>query len=205
MEKVQIQDTVKIGSWEEVDKVKLSTITKKDGDTEELNGLVIKGYEMKWKSTTNANGEVYDKNAFDNFIESYFVKGGFNMPVTVDHRSDIEHLAGRVLLIETNSVGFYFVVYVPKTYVNYNILRNLLREGIIQGFSKEGWAIDYDFTDKGMVIKEMMVTAVSLVSTPANGINFERVAETAISDKLTFNKMGGEGDKQKELFDELFN
>ena len=46
--------------------------------------------------------------------------------------------SGRVLVVESNGVGFYFVVYIPKTYVNYEIVRNNIKEGILQGFSKEG-------------------------------------------------------------------
>lgn len=208
MDKIKITDTVKIGSYEEVDNLKLSALTKNDQDYETLNGLIVKGYEMKWGKDSNTNGETYDKGAFDRFIDEYFVKGGFNMPVTINHSPALEDLAGRVLIIETNSVGFYFVVYIPKTYVNYHMVRNLLKEGLLQGFSKEGWATDYDFDDNGtMVIKEMVLTNVSIVSTPANGIKFEALKET-VTDSLMFRK-NADGEKaeeeKKDLFDELFS
>lgn len=182
MEAIKIHNAVALGSWEEVDNLPLSTITKNDSDTAKLDGLIIKGYETKF-SNTNENGERYEKECLDEFIQTYFVDNKLNMPVDVQHRSDIDHLCGRVLIVETNSVGFYFVAYVPKTYCKYEELKNLIKEGIIQGFSKEGWATDYDFIYKKdgtfdyMLIKKMRILSVSLVSTPANANAFEKAQE----------------------------
>ena len=202
MEKVKIQDTTLIGKWEEVDKINASKITGQ-GD-EVLSGLIIYGYEMKWGKSANQNGEIYDEGAFDEFINEYFVTGGFNMPVTINHSNALEDLCGRVLYIERNSVGFYFVVYVPKTYINYALVKNLLKEGILQGFSKEGFAVDYEYTESGMHIKKMDIINVSIVSTPANMIHFESAKET--KDKLTFNVKKDENEnKQTSLFDEIFS
>lgn len=182
MEAIKIHNAVALGSWEEVDNLPLSTITKNDSDTAKLDGLIIKGYETKF-GNTNENGERYEKECLDEFIQAYFVDNKLNMPVDVQHRNDIDHLCGRVLIVETNSVGFYFVVYVPKTYCKYEELKNLIKEGIIQGFSKEGWATDYDFMYKKdgafdyMLIKKMRILSVSLVSTPANANAFEKAQE----------------------------
>ena len=190
----RVRDAVLLGSWEEVtalDSQKLNA----DLAPETLNGLILKGYEMKW-GVTNENGEQYDKNAFDKFIQEYFVDRKLNMPVDINHEGWSNWLAycGRVLYIETNSVGFYFVVYVPSTFRYYDDLKNMLQAGIIQGFSKEGFATDWE--DKYVVdengnkhfdyelIKEIAVVSVSLVCTPANGIAFERMEE--IKNALVF-------------------
>ena len=179
-----IRNAVKIGDWEEVKAIPVSTITKRDDDTALLNGLIIKGYEMEWDKT-NENYERYEKTAFDKFIQEYFVDRGFNLPVDVQHYDWIEALAGRVIYAEINSRGFYYVVYIPRTYVHYEIVLNLLREGILQGFSKMGYATDWkwvwdeetgDFCYE--LIKEFKLLSVSLVTTPANGIPFERLQET---------------------------
>lgn len=179
-----IRNAVKIGDWEEVKAIPVSTITKRDTDTALLNGLIIKGYEMEWDKT-NENGERYEKTAFDKFIQEYFVDRGFNLPVDIQHYDWIEALAGRVIYAEINSRGFYYVVYIPRTYVHYEIVLNLLREGILQGFSKMGYATDWkwvwdeetgDFDYE--LIKEFKLLSVSLVTTPANGIPFERLQET---------------------------
>lgn len=179
-----IRNAVKIGDWEEVKAIPVSTITKRDDDTALLNGLIIKGYEMEWDKT-NENRERYEKTAFDKFIQEYFVDRGFNLPVDIQHYDWIEALAGRVIYAEINSRGFYYVVYIPRTYVHYEIVLNLLREGILQGFSKMGYATDWkwvwdeetgDFDYE--LIKEFKLLSVSLVTTPANGIPFERLQET---------------------------
>lgn len=205
MKTIEIKNTTKISDWKEVDKVELSTITKNDGDKEILNGLLLYGYEMKFGSKPNENREVYEKTSINKFIEDYFIANKLNIPVDIQHRDDLQHLCGRVLVVETNSVGFYFVVYVPKTFVNYEILYNNIKEGILQGFSKEGYATDYEYryNELGefdyMLIKEMCFYKLSIVATPANSLGFERIAQTKIenSTKLVV-------EKDKTIEDELF-
>lgn len=178
-----IHDAVLLGSWEELPGVNAQTI-KPELAPETLDGLLLKGYEMKW-GQTNENYEQYDKEAFDKFIQEYFVDRKLNMPVDINHQGLLEWQAycGRVLYIETNSVGFYFAVYIPRTYRYYDDLRNMLQNGIIQGFSKEGYATDWSWHKDEYgnpdyeIIHEMKLISVSLVCTPANGVAFERMQE----------------------------
>lgn len=178
----KIQNTTLIGEWQEVQKIKASEITKNEGDSEVLEGLIIKGYEMKF-GAKNENSEVYEKDCFDKFINSYFVENKLNIPVDLQHRTDVLNLAGRIIYAEVNSVGLYFVAYIPKTYIYYDVVKNALREKLLQGFSKCGYATDYDFkyTEEGefshILIKEMAILSVSLVATPANSLAFENVQE----------------------------
>ena len=53
------RDMVLLGDWEKLQDVPAKTINPKLED-ETLNGLLIKGYEMKWNKT-NENYERYDK------------------------------------------------------------------------------------------------------------------------------------------------
>ena len=185
-----VRDAVLLGNWEEVQGVNAQTLHKELAP-EELDGLILRGYEMKF-GETNENGEQYAKDAFDKFIQEYFVERKLNMPVDINHEGwhNWQAYCGRVLYIETNSVGFYFVVYVPRTFRYYDDLRNMLRNGIIQGFSKEGFATDWEYFWKPdgsfdyELIKEISVVSVSLVCTPANGIAFERMQE--IQNALVF-------------------
>ena len=180
----RVHDAVLLGDWEETQKIPVEQLRKWTNDAEQLDGLILKGYEMRW-DVTNENGERYEKTAFDKFIQEYFVDRKLNMPVDINHEGYFNWQAycGRVLYIETNSVGFYFVVYVPKTYRYYDDLRSNLQNGIIQGFSKEGWATEWDavWNEDGTfnyeIIREMKVLSVSLVCTPANGIAFEKMQE----------------------------
>lgn len=191
-----IRETVLLGDWEEVQDINAQTI-RPDLSAEKLNGLILKGYEMKWGST-NENGEQYDQTAFDEFIKRYFVDGKMNMPVDINHEgwNNWHAYCGRVLYIEVNSVGFYFAVYVPRyydienkdlgEYPYYRELYGKIKAGIVQGFSKEGFVgyEDYDLiwnTDGSFdheQIHKMSVVSVSLVCTPANGLPFEQMKET---------------------------
>ena len=142
---------------------------------------------MKWNET-NENRERYDDTAFADFIQSYFVDKGLNMPVDINHEGEYNWTAycGRVLYIETNTVGFYFVIYVPRTYPEYDRLIWALQNGIIQGFSKYGYIdwdnYDYVYNEDGTFayeqIHKIRVVSVSLVATPANGIPFEQMRVT---------------------------
>ena len=208
MEKLRIFNAVPLGSYEVIEGkgVQLSTITKNAGDTQVLDGLLIKGYETKFDKT-NKNGERYDKGCLDKFVENYFVKNRLNMPLTIQHKDDLDHLAGRVLVLEVNGVGFYFVCYIPKTYRHYDEVKALLQEGILQGLSKEGWASEYEFHYKEdgtfdyFEIKEMEIMNVSLVATPANPIAIEKLQE--VKNALTYRKDKAQG--TDDAFAKLFN
>lgn len=181
-----IRNEVLIGDWEEVTS-KRTTDVNPNLEPGDLDGLLIRGYEMKWEKM-NENKERYDKTAFDDFIKRYFVEGGLNMPVDIDHQgtTDWRAYCGRVLYCETNSIGLYFVVYVPRTYVYYDHLVWCLKNGIIQGFSKYGFVdwddFDYIYNEDGSFsheqIHKMSVICVSLVTVPANGYKFEQMRQT---------------------------
>lgn len=202
MEKIKINDAVLIGKYSEVEDLELSAITHNTQDTTKLNGLLVYGYETKFAGGTNENYERYTKECLDEFIKRYFVDNKLNMPVTLQHRNDIDHLCGRVLIVEVNSVGFYFVAYIPKSLPNYGTILSLITEGILQGFSKEGWATDYEYkyTSDGdldyIQINKMEILGVSLVTTPANGNPFESVKKTKIDDATKF--VNNRKDEEKE-------
>lgn len=197
MEAKKIQDTTLIGSWEEVQGIEASTITKNTDDVEKLDGIIVKGYETKFAGGTNENGERYSKDAIDDFIQRYFVDNKLNMPVDIEHDGRPEWLAGRVIYVESNATGFYFVAYIPRTFMNYETVKNLLAEKILQGFSKLGWATDYEWKYKQNgdfdyeLIKKVDIVRMSLVSTPANAVAFEKVQE--IKNATRFHKVEESG------------
>lgn len=204
-----LRDTVLLGSWEEIPAGTDAQTIKPELEPEKLDGLIIKGYEMKFGKTNN-NGERYEKDAFDEFIKSYFVDGKLNMPVDINHEGyrNWRSYCGRVLYIEVNSVGFYFAVYIPRTYPEYDRLIWALKNGIIQGFSKEGF-VDYDdyelkWNEDGSfdyeLIKKMSVVSVSLVCSPANGLPFESMKQTKNALVFENKTQGG-----KKTLAELFN
>ena len=181
-EKRIVRDSVLIGEWKDVQDLPLSSITKRADDVEKLDGLIIKGYEMKW-GKANENGERYAQGAFDDFIKNYYIKNGLNVVVDVQHDPRPEWLCGRLLYIETNTVGFYLVAYIPRTEQAFEAVKSKLQNGLLQGFSKYGFVDDghYVFKDNGKVdyfqIDKIRLFAASLVSTPANGVPFDGVGE----------------------------
>lgn len=200
-------NAVTIGNWEEVKGIPTSQLTKRDEDTALLDGLIIRGYEMEWDKT-NENYERYAKDAFDKFIQDYFIDRGFNLVVDIEHAGfDPQWLAGRVIYAEINSRGMYYIVYIPRTYVNFDMVKNLLQEGILQGFSKMGYATDWEYkwTQDGdfdyELIKEFKLLAMSLVSAPANGMQFEKLQEVKHNGLVFRNIEKEQAQKPLELAD----
>ena len=181
-EKRIVRDSVLIGEWKDVQDLPLSSITKRADDVEKLDGVEIRGHEMKW-GATNENGERYAQGAFDDFIKDYYIANGLNVVLDVQHDERPEWLCGRLLYIETNTVGFYCVAYIPRTEQAFEAVKSKLQNGLLQGFSKYGFVDDghYVFKDNGKVdyfqIDKIRIFSVSLVATPANGVPFEGVGE----------------------------
>lgn len=202
----EIRDAVELGKWEEFDKQPMSTITHNETDTELLSGLVIYGYETKF-GKTNENGEQYEKDAISKFIQSYFVDNKLNMPLDVEHYSNPEWLVGRVIYAEVTNTGFYFVGYVPKAHPKYEYVKMLIEQGLLQGFSKCGWSTDIEWVpnDKELygghwLIKEVQIVRMSLVSTPANAVTFERVKETKNALRFVDNTTDEKKTKTPKMF-----
>ena len=200
-------NAVTIGNWEDVKGIPTSQLTKRDEDTALLDGLIIRGYEMEWDKT-NENYEQYAKDAFDKFIQDYFIDRGFNLVVDIEHAGfDPQWLAGRVIYAEINSRGMYYIVYIPRTYVHFDMVRDLLQEGILQGFSKMGYATnwEYKWTQDGdfdyELIKEFKLLAMSLVSAPANGMQFEKLQEVKHNGLVFRNIEKEQAQKPLELAD----
>ena len=208
-ERLPLVDVVKIGDYKEVEDLDLVTITKNEEDkNKKLNGLLIYGYETKFADGTNENGERFSKDALDK-LEEYYVKRKLNMPLTVQHGWSRQDAIGRVLIIEVNSVGFYFVCYIPKGVEGYDDIKLKISEGILQGLSKEGWSTkgkifrnkegEFDY----YLVEEMEMLGVSLVTTPANGNPLEKARE--IRNGLQFIKRQDNAQEKEDTFGAMFN
>lgn len=202
--RLTVRDAALIGDWDEVTATPLSSITKKEGDTELLDGIVIKGYETKF-NVTNANGERYTKDCLDKFVKEYFIDHKLNMVVDVQHGWGVDDQIGRVVYLEINTVGFYFVAYIPRTVARYEQVKNLLKEGILQGFSKCGYALEwnYHYKENGdfdyVEFTDFALCSVSLVTMPANAVPFEAVGEK-VSNRLTYKNMAMQAKKKKSIY-----
>ena len=211
MDIYKITDTTKINDFKEVDNMELSKITRNEGDKEILTGMIISGYEMKF-GKINENREMFEPTCIDEYMQDYFIKNKLNVPVTILHRDDITHLVGRVLVVETNTNGFYFVVYIPRGVAGYDDIKLKVKEGILQGFSKEGWSEEYEvkYTKDGafdyILIKKLIFASLSIVATPANSLRFDKVGETMnIINSTKFVNKNTPDEKPSEDLSEIFN
>ena len=199
--RLEVKDAALIGDWEEISAVPLSKYTKRDTDVAMLDGIIVKGYETKF-NVTNENGERYAPNCIDKFVQRYFVDNELNMVVDVQHSERVDDQVGRVIYLEVNTVGFYFVAYIPRTIARYEQIKNLLKERILQGFSKYGWATEWEYHYKEdgtfdyVQFNEFTLASVSLVTMPANAIPFESVGEP-VRNRLQYYNSLAEQDKPK--------
>lgn len=209
MEKKRIHNDILIDNFDEVSDYPLQSIVPSAANSaEKLEGLIIRGYEMKYDNRANENNERYTPDALKSFIKRYFVDKSLNIPVTLMHEQGFDALVGRVLCVELNSVGAYFVVYIPRSHRRYNDILVALREKLLQGFSKEGFATDYELDENNVfIIKEFELLAMSLVATPANGLTFEKLQKienaTSLIDKTKQEKKVNDGDNSD--FDDMLN
>ena len=196
--------------WREVETKPLSSITNNPEDKELLNGIIISGYETKFADGTNTNGEQFMPNCLDKWIQEYYVDKQLNMPLDIQHNMyDPQWLAGRIVYVEVDGVGFKYVAYIPRTYMHYEAVKNLLANKILQGFSKYGYATKGHWVEDQseefgghFLVEEMRIISMSLVSVPANGIPFDEVGE--IANALRFQNKTHKG-KVKDGFAAMFN
>lgn len=134
--------------------------------------LRITGYFKKW-GNINGNGEKYAEDAYDEFIEEYFVKNKLNIPVDVLHYSDIYHLVGKVISLEKNTVGLKAIVELSRGAIYYDNIVKMLKDGLLQGFSDAGWAYDYEYERDYVFIKKAMIQKLSIVDLPSEPLGLE--------------------------------
>lgn len=198
--------------WKEVETKPLSSITGNPEDTEIVDGIIISGYESEFAQGTNVNGERFMPNCLDKFIQDYYVSKGLNIPMDVQHQdSNPEWICGRIVYVEVNDRGFKYVGYIPRKYEHYEMVKNLLAEKILQGFSKFGWATKGHWIDDPdeewggyFLVEEMTLVSMALVTTPANGIPFDEVGEIANSTRFV-NKHKKKDGKVRNGFAAMFN
>ena len=142
-----------------------------ENKTEVEEGVILSGYFKKWR-VVNGNGEKYDENSYDDFIENYYVKNKLNVTVNLMHGQGFTDLAGKVINMRKDEVGIFINVLISKGAVHYKKILLLLEDKVLQGFSDEGFATDFEFKNNEVgenyaLIKKAILTKISLVDIPA--------------------------------------
>lgn len=148
-------------------------VDEKDGD------IKIKARLKTW-GKENLNGEIYEAAQYEKFIKSYYVEGGLNVPFTLNHLGnwDVNNVIGVVNSMDINDEGLDMEATIFGNCISDHV-RTLINRGVLQGVSDEGWAQGYWDNSGKFHIEEMVMLAVSLVTTPAEVAAGIRVENTA--------------------------
>lgn len=149
-----------------------SEYTESDGD------LQLTAKLKSWDSA-NLNGEAYKADSYDEFINDYYVKNGYEIPFTVQHGVRVEDIIGKVIKIDKKDDGLYVTCTILKNLPNFERVKTLIDAKILRGVSDEGFAEGY-WSDSERVyhVEKACILAVSLVTTPA-----EPQAKTSVKTK----------------------
>lgn len=166
--KIEVKNFTTFKSFDDGGKVR---IVKNEAGEEigfELSGTLTK-FDYR-----NENDMTFKSGSYDRFVDDYFISHSLNVPVCLQHNDcDIRNVCGKVKEMTKTDSGVDVVVYVPKSSYYYNLIKNYVNEGILQGFSNAGYATVADWSsDDGEIISEFALLHVALVTTPAdvNGI-----------------------------------
>lgn len=166
--KIEVKNFTTFKSFDDGGKVR---IVKNDAGEEigfELSGTLTK-FDYR-----NENDMTFKSGSYDRFVDDYFISHSLNVPVCLQHNDcDIRNVCGKVKEMTKTDIGVDVVVYIPKSAYYYNLIKNYVNEGILQGFSNAGYATVADWSSEdGEIISEFALLHVALVTTPAdvNGI-----------------------------------
>lgn len=166
--KIEVKNFTTFKSFDDGGKVR---IVKNEAGEEtgfELSGTLTK-FDYR-----NENDMTFKSGSYDRFVDDYFISHSLNVPVCLQHNDcDIRNVCGNVKEMTKTDSGVDVVVYVPKSAYYYNLIKNYVNEGILQGFSNAGYATVADWSSEdGEIISEFALLHVALVTTPAdvNGI-----------------------------------
>lgn len=167
MKKIIVKNFTKLVASDGGDKI---SIVKNEAGEEigfNVHGTLT---EFEYK---NENDMTFKRGSYDKFVDEYFISNSLNVPLCLQHNdSDIRNICGKISEMTKTENGVDVVAFVPRSAYYYNLIKNYINEGILQGFSNAGYATEADFTENGMVVKEFALLHVALVTTPAdtNGI-----------------------------------
>ena len=149
--------------------LKIRTNFKIENAVEDDKFLNIDGYACHW-NVRNLNDEIVDENSFDTFFQMY--GDGKLKPALNYNHTDL--IIGGIDTIERKDDGLFISCHLNKDVreCRDSIIPNILA-GDITGFSTEGFIKNgfdgVDFNEDGSYyVRDFLLTAVAVVSTPAD-------------------------------------
>ena len=161
------------------------------------------GIRLRGRLTTfdmvNVNDMAFRLDSYDKFIDGYYRANGLNVPVCLQHDdTDVRNLCGIVEEMKKTDEGVDIVVNVPRGVYYYNLVKLLVDNGVLQGFSNCGAVMEAETNDEGaLIIKDFALLHVALVTIPADtGAKLVR--------NTIFNGFGKDKkEKEKEIKEEV--
>lgn len=132
------------------------------------------GFEVSGLLTTfdlvNDNGMAFKRESYDRFVTDYFQRNDLNVPVCLQHDdTDIRNICGVVREMHKTDTGVVMTAFVPRCAYYYNLIKQYVELGVLQGFSNFGGVADAEWDDAGnLVINDFELLHVALVTTPGD-------------------------------------
>jgi len=143
-----------------------SYVLRKNEAGEEV-GFTLSGLLTRFDSV-NENAQQWQSTAYDEGLTNYFEKNNLFVPLDLQHERDIRCLAGRLESLEKTEEGVLIHAYVPRGVYYYNLIKTLLDNHILQGFSNYGYVTRGHITDEVLHVEAFQLISASLVDVPAD-------------------------------------
>ena len=143
---------------------KYKIIVAEDGSEK---GIEVKGFVTSF-ADGNENGMRFDRKSYDKCIVEYFEKNEINIPIDLMHIRDMFHLAGVCKKFQKKQDGVEITVFIPKGVYFYGLIKTLIDNGVLQGFSNYGWITNWTEKDGVLVVLDFRLVSISLVDVPAD-------------------------------------
>jgi len=139
---------------------------RKNAEGEEI-GFTLSGLLTRF-DRVNENDQQWQSTAYDEGLQHYFEKNNLFVPLDLQHERDIRSLAGRLESLEKTEEGILIEAYVPRGVYYYNLIKTLLDNHILQGFSNYGYVTRGHITDDVLHVEGFQLISASLVDVPAD-------------------------------------
>jgi len=141
--------------------------TLRKNEAGEEVGFTLSGLLTRFDSV-NGNDQQWQSTSYDEGITNYFEKNNLFVPLDLQHERDIRSLAGRLELLEKTEEGILIQAFVPRGVYYYNLIKTLLDNHILQGFSNYGYVTRGHITDDVLHVEAFQLISASLVDVPAD-------------------------------------
>lgn len=121
------------------------------------------GFKVSGVATTfnvrNENGGIFKSGDFDKTIREYFKKNNLNMLCPIEHSYNFENRGIFEFVENTAETLNVSAIFYKDSCRDYEVIKNQVRRGMLQGFSTFGWIFDNG---------EVFLENISLVGNPAD-------------------------------------